>query len=98
MNQTIQRLRCALEQEESIDLKEYIRILYEACVNHPYDNEDDIREIREELEGYMEGLEFRRQDRILSTVNALCASYDYAGFSEGFRRGSELLLRLAEVQ
>ena len=46
----------------------------------------------------MVDLEFRKQDRILSTVNALCAAYDYAGFAEGFRRGGELILRLMEAQ
>ena len=81
-----------------MELETYIRIVYEACEKHPYCNEADIRQIREELEGYVDGLEFRKQDRILSTVNALCAAYDYAGFSEGFRRGGELLLRLMEAQ
>ena len=81
-----------------MELETYIRIVYEACEKHPYCNEADIRQIREELEGYVDGLEFRKQDRILSTVNALCAAYDYAGFSEGFRRGGELILRLMEAQ
>ena len=81
-----------------MELETYIRIVYEACEKHPYCNEADIRQIREELEGYVDGLEFRKQDRIMSTVNALCAAYDYAGFSEGFRRGSELILRLMEAQ
>ena len=94
MNQMTQKLHSFLEQEDSMVLEDYIRILYEACEKHPYCNEADIREVREELEGYVGDLEFRRQDRILSTVNALCATYDYAGFSEGFRRGSELVLRM----
>ena len=94
MNQTIQKLHNLLEQGNAMLLQDYIQILYEACENHPYCNEADIREVREELEGYVGDLEFRRQDRILSTVNALCATYDYAGFSEGFRRGSELVLRM----
>ena len=81
-----------------MELETYIRIVYEACEKHPYCNEADIRQIREELEGYVDGLEFRKQDRIISTVNALCAAYDYAGFSEGFRRGGELILRLMEAQ
>ena len=81
-----------------MELETYIRIVYEACEKHPYCNEADIRQIREELEGYVDGLEFRKQDRILSTVNALCAAYDYAGFSEGFRRGGELILRPMEAQ
>ena len=82
------------EQEERLALQDYIRILYEACEKHPYCNDDDIRQVRAELEGYLADMEFRRQDRILSAVNALCATYDYAGFSEGFRRGSELILEL----
>ena len=82
----------------SKELQDYIRILYEACEKHPYANERDIMQIREELEGYVDGLEFRKQDRILSTVNALCAAYDYAGFSEGFRRGGELILRIGQTQ
>ena len=94
MKQTIQKLHRLLEQEEGLALQDYIRILYEACEKHPYCNEADIRQVREELEGDVGDLEFRRQDRILSTVNALCATYDYAGFSEGFRRGSELVLRM----
>ena len=81
-----------------MELETYIRILYDACEKHPYCNEADIRQIRNELEGYVVDLEFRKQDRILSTVNALCATYDYAGFSEGFRRGIELILRLLEAQ
>lgn len=81
-----------------MELETYIRIVYEACEKHPYCNEADIRQIREELEGYVDGLEFRKQDRILSTVNALCAAYDYAGFSEGFRRGGELILRIGQTQ
>ena len=81
-----------------MELEVYIRILYEACEKHPYCNESDIRQIRDELEGYVDGLEFRKQDRILSTVNALCAAYDYAGFSEGFRRGGELILRIGQTQ
>ena len=81
-----------------MELETYIRILYEACEKHPYCNEADIRQIRDELEGYVDGLEFRKQDRILSTVNALCAAYDYAGFSEGFRRGGELILRIGQTQ
>ena len=94
MNQMTQKLHSLLEQEDTMVLEDYIRILYEACEKHPYCNEADIRKVREELEGYVGDLEFRRQDRILSTVNALCATYDYAGFSEGFRRGSELVLRM----
>ena len=86
------------QQEDTMVLEDYIRILYEACEKHPYCNEADIRKVREELEGYVGDLEFRRQDRILSTVNALCATYDYAGFSEGFRRGSELVLRMMEAK
>ena len=77
-----------------MELQEYIRILYETCEKHPYCNEEDIRQAREELERYVEDLEFRKQDQILSTVNALCATYDYAGFSEGFRRGAELILEM----
>ena len=98
MKQTIYKLLCALEQGDSMGLQEYIRILYEACEKHPYCNEADIRQIRDELEEYVVDLEFRKQDRILSTVNALCAAYDYAGFAEGFRRGGELILRLMEAQ
>ena len=49
----------------SKELQDYIRILYEACEKHPYANERDIMQIREELEGYVDGLEFRKQDRIL---------------------------------
>ena len=79
-------------------LEDYIRILYEACEKHPYCNEADILQIREELEAHLADMAFRQQDCILSTVNALCATYDYAGFSEGFRRGSELILRLLEAQ
>ena len=94
MKQTIQKLHRLLEQEEGLALQDYIRILYEACEKHPYCNDDDIRQVRAELEGYLTDMEFRRQDRILSAVNALCATYDYAGFSEGFRRGSELILEL----
>ena len=82
------------QQEDTMVLEDYIRILYEACEKHPYCNDDDIRQVRAELEGYLADMEFRRQDRILSAVNALCATYDYAGFSEGFRRGSELILEL----
>ena len=94
MKQTIQKPHRLLEQEERLALQDYIRILYEACEKHPYCNDDDIRQVRAELEGYLSDMEFRRQDRILSAVNALCATYDYAGFSEGFRRGSELILEL----
>ena len=65
-----------------------------ACEKHPYCNESDIRQVREELEACVEDLEFHRQDRILSTVNALCATYIFAGFSEGFRRGAELVMEL----
>jgi hypothetical protein len=87
-----------LQQEDSMVLEDYIRILYEACEKHPYCNEADILQVREELEAHLADMAFRQQDCILSTVNALCATYDYAGFSEGFRRGSELILRLLEAQ
>ena len=96
MKQTIQTLCHLLAQEASLDLNDYIRILYEACEKHPYCNEADIRQVRDELEGSLADLEFRRQDRMLCTVNALCAEYVYAGFSEGFRRGTELVLELME--
>ena len=82
------------QQEDTMVLEDYIRILYEACEKHPYCNEADILQVREELEAHLADMAFRQQDCILSTVNALCATYDYAGFSEGFRRGSELVLRL----
>ena len=98
MNQMMQNLRCLLEQGEHLDLDSYIRILYTACEKHRYCNETDIARVREELEAYVEGLEFRKQDRILSTVNALCACFEYAGFSEGFRRGSELILELQRAE
>mgnify|MGYP003300851322 CR=1 FL=1 len=94
MKQTIQKLHRLLEQEEGLALQDYIRILYEACEKHPYCNEADILQVREELEAHLADMAFRQQDCILSTVNALCATYDYAGFSEGFRRGSELVLRM----
>ena len=86
------------QQEDTMVLEDYIRILYEACEKHPYCNEADILQVREELEAHLADMAFRQQDCILSTVNALCATYDYAGFSEGFRRGSELILRLLEAQ
>ena len=98
MKEAIQKLYSAQKWEEKMELQDYIRILYEACEKHPYCNEADIRQIRDELERYVVDLEFRKQDRILSTVNALCAAYDYAGFAEGFRRGGELILRLLEAQ
>ena len=82
------------QQEDTMVLEDYIRILYEACEKHPYCNEADILQVREELEAHLAEMAFRQQDCILSTVNALCATYDYAGFSEGFRRGSELVLRM----
>lgn len=94
MKHSIQNLCNLLVKEISLDLNDYIRILYEACEKHPYCNEADIRQVREELEGYVEDLEFHKQDRILSTVNALCSTYDYAGFSEGFCRGAELVLEM----
>lgn len=94
MNQTIQKLHNLLERGNAMLLQDYIQILYEACENHPYCNEADIRVVREELEGCVDDLDFRKQDRILNTVNALCATYDFAGFAEGFCRGSELVLEL----
>ena len=77
-----------------MELEEYIRVIYEACESHPCCNDADILHTREKLEKAVEGLEFRKQDHILSTVNELCADYDYSGFLEGFRRGAELALEL----
>lgn len=94
MKQTIQNLCNLLAQEDALELDDYIRILYEACESRPYCNDADIRQVREELDNCLADLEFRRQDRVLCTVNALCALYVYAGFSEGFRRGTELVLEM----
>ena len=94
MNQTMQTLRHLLAQEDPLDLNDYIRILYEACESRPCCNDADIRQVRDELDGCLADLEFRQQDRVLCTVNALCALYVYAGFSEGFRRGAELVLEM----
>ena len=94
MNQTMQTLRHLLAQDDPLDLDDYIRILYEACESRPYCNDTDILKVREELEDCLADLEFRRQDRVLCTVNALCSLYVYAGFSEGFRRGTELVLEM----
>ena len=94
MKHTMDQIRNLLAQEDPLDLNDYTRILYEACESRPYCNDGDICLVRDELEGDLADLEFRRQDRVLSTVNALCALYVYAGFSEGFRRGAELVLEM----
>ena len=49
------------QQEDTMVLEDYIRILYEACEKHPYCNEADIREVREELEGHLADMAFCQQ-------------------------------------
>ena len=58
MKEAIQKLYSAQKWEEKMELQDYIRILYEACEKHPYCNEADIRQIRDELEGFVVELEF----------------------------------------
>lgn len=96
MEHIVQNSHHRLERRKALGLDDYIRTLYEACECRPYCNEADICRTLDELEAYLEDMEFRRQDRILSTVNVLCACFDYAGFSEGFRRGAELALELTD--
>lgn len=97
MKYTRDKIYRLLAQEDPLDLEDYIRILYEACENRPYCNDNDIRQAQEELNDCVTDLQFRQQDRILSAVNNLGALYVYAGFSEGFKCGSELILELTDI-
>ena len=52
----------------------------------------EYRRYLQKIENALSAMDFSQRDEILSSVNALCAEYEYAAFMDGYQRGAKLIL------
>ena len=95
MDTYIDQIQQILSQGETPDLKSFLNLIYFRCEKRG-DPDGEIQRTTKELEKYVADLDFPIADPVLSAVNALCAEYDYAAFTEGFQTGASLILSLLQ--
>lgn len=93
MNRQKERIKQLLVQDNTEDLQAFLHTFYELHETRT-DYTGELRRCSLVLESQLDVLEFEEKGSISSTVNALCAAYDFAAFTEGFQKGATLILSL----
>lgn len=95
MNTVLEKMKLICSSSESTDLQTILKSVYFFHEKRK-DFTGNIHRYSSELDSKLDGLDFSVADPVRCCVNALCAEYDYAAFTEGFQAGASLILAFLE--
>lgn len=93
MNNHVDIITHLITQDEGKSAQDILRLAYELGEKRR-DYNGDIQYCNGKMEEHLRFIDFPERDSIESTINALCAAYDYAAYVDGFQSGAALILGL----